>query len=61
LPDTITGQTRPDGTLAFSYHTAKTNADEILDILRAADIQIAAISTEQSDLEDVFLALTSSR
>ncbi|MEO9864427.1 MAG: ABC transporter ATP-binding protein [Yoonia sp.] len=61
LPDTITGQTRPDGTLAFSYHTAKTSADEILDILRTAGIQIADISTEQSDLEDVFLALTSSR
>ncbi|UWQ98786.1 ABC transporter ATP-binding protein [Rhodobacteraceae bacterium S2214] len=61
LPDTITGQTRPDGTLAFSYHTAKTSADQILDILRTAGIQIADISTEQSDLEDVFLALTSSR
>ncbi|MCK0119971.1 ABC transporter ATP-binding protein [Loktanella sp. F6476L] len=61
LPDTITGQTRPDGTLAFSYHTAQTSADQILDILRTAGIQIADISTEQSDLEDVFLALTSSR
>lgn len=60
LPDTITGQTRPDGTLAFSYHTAQTSADQILDILRTAGIQIADISTEQSDLEDVFLALTSS-
>lgn len=61
LPDTITGQTRSDGTLAFSYHTAQTSADQILDILRTAGIQIADISTEQSDLEDVFLALTSSR
>ena len=61
LPDTITGQTRPDGTLAFSYHTAQTSADQILDILRTAGIQIADISTEQSDLEDVFLALTSNR
>lgn len=61
LPDTITGQTRSDGTLAFSYHTAQTSADQILDILRTAGIQIADISTEQSDLEDVFLALTSNR
>lgn len=59
LPNTITGQVRPDGTLAFSYHTNTTSADQILDILRAADIKIADISTEQSDLEDVFLALTS--
>lgn len=61
LPDTISGQIRDDGTLAFSYHTAQTNADQILDILRNANIQIADISTEQSDLEDVFLALTSDR
>lgn len=61
LPDTISGQARPDGTLAFTYHTGQTSADQILDILRAANIQIADISTEQSDLEDVFLALTSSR
>jgi ABC-2 type transport system ATP-binding protein len=61
LPDTINGQKRPDGTLAFSYHTDKTSADQILDILRSADIKIADISTKQSDLEDVFLALTSSR
>jgi len=61
LPAEITGATRDDGTLAFSYHTDKTSADQILDILRSANIQIADISTEQSDLEDVFLALTSSR
>ncbi len=61
LPDTIAGQIRADGTLAFSYHTAQTSADQILDILRTADIKIADISTEQSDLEDVFLALTSGR
>lgn len=61
LPDTITGATRPDGTLAFSYHTTQTSADQILDLLRTADIKINDISTEQSDLEDVFLALTSNK
>lgn len=61
LPTNITGQSRPDGTLAFSYHTNTTSADQILDILRTANIKIADISTEQSDLEDVFLALTSGR
>jgi ABC-2 type transport system ATP-binding protein len=61
LPNTIAGQIRPDGTLAFSYHTNTTSADQILDILRTANIKIADISTEQSDLEDVFLALTSGR
>ena len=61
LPDTITGQKRDDGTLAFTYHTNTTSADQILDILRSADIKISDISTEQSDLEDVFLAFTSGR
>lgn len=61
LPQEITGQVRDDGTLAFSYQTGKTRADQILDLLRAADIKISDISTEQSDLEDVFLALTSGR
>jgi len=61
LPADITGTAREDGTLAFSYHTNATSADQILDILRTANIQIADISTEQSDLEDVFLALTENR
>ena len=61
LPDTITGQVRPDGTLAFSYQTGTTSADEVLDLIRNAGIAVRDISTEQSDLEDVFLALTASR
>lgn len=61
LPDTINGQSRNDGTLAFTYHTSATNADQILDLLRQSDIKISDISTEQSDLEDVFLALTSTK
>lgn len=61
LPPQITGQSRDDGTLALTYHTRETSADQVLDLLRSADIQIRDISTEQSDLEDVFLALTSGR
>jgi ABC-2 type transport system ATP-binding protein len=61
LPTSITGQSRDDGTLAFSYHTSSTSADQILDLLRNAEIKITDISSEQCDLEDVFLALTSTR
>ena len=61
LPAGVTGQVRPDGTLAFTYQTGQTRADQILDLLRHADIKISDISTEQSNLEDVFLALTSTR
>ncbi|MEJ6397412.1 ABC transporter ATP-binding protein [Yoonia sp. 208BN28-4] len=60
LPDGITGQTRDDGALAFTYSSAKTSADTILNIIRDAGISIRDISTEQSDLEDVFLELTKS-
>ena len=61
LPAGVTGHVRPDGTLAFTYQTGQTRADQILDLLRHADIKISDISTEQSNLEDVFLALTSTR
>ena len=60
LPDTITGQKRKDGRLAFTYQSSKTSADAVLDIIRKAKIEINDITTEQSDLEDVFLALTKS-
>ncbi len=58
LPDGITGQIRAGGTLAFTYRSGTTSADTILNILRDKGISIRDISTEQSDLEDVFLALT---
>ncbi|WP_458791678.1 ABC transporter ATP-binding protein [Yoonia sp. MH D7] len=60
LPDTITGAKRRDGKLAFTYQSSKTSADAVLDIIRNAKIEISDITTEQSDLEDVFLALTKS-
>ena len=60
LPAGITGQIRPDGSLAFSYQTSQTSADQILDLLRSANISIRDISSEDTDLEDVFLALTKS-
>lgn len=58
LPAGITGQKHDDGTLAFSYHSAQTPADTVLDILRNAGIKIKDVKTQESDLEDVFLSLT---
>ena len=60
LPDTITGHVRSNGQLAFSYQSGATSADAVLDQIRTAGIEIQDITTEQSDLEDVFLSLTSS-
>ncbi|MEM1430703.1 MAG: ABC transporter ATP-binding protein [Pseudomonadota bacterium] len=60
LPDGVTLATRADGALAFSYRRGQTPADAILDAVRAAGIRIADVASEEADLEDVFLALTSS-
>jgi len=59
LPDGITGQKAADGVLRFTYSAEATSAEEILDLLRAQNIRIRDVSTEEADLEDVFLALTS--
>lgn len=50
---------RPDGTLVISYRSAQISAEEVLKSVRDAGIAIRDVRTEQSDLEDVFLALTS--
>ncbi len=51
---------RSDGTLCFSYRRAEVEVDDILDAVRAAGLRIRDVATEEADLEDVFLALTSS-
>ena len=58
LPDSITGAKRDNGQLAFTYQSSITSANAVLDLIRDAKIEIKDITTEQSDLEDVFLALT---
>jgi len=60
LPDTITGQRRDNGTLAFTYKTSQTRADNVLDLIKTAGIAIKDVRTEDPDLEDVFLDLTRS-
>ena len=61
LPDTITGQKHSDGTLTFTYQSNTTLADEILSLVRDAGITIKDVKTQEADLEDVFLSLTSGR
>ena len=60
MPEGITVTPREDR-LAFTYDQTRHSAEEVLDALRGAGISIRDISTEEADLEDVFLALTSSR
>ncbi len=45
-------------TLTFRYRTRETEVRKILDAVSAAGLTVADLSTEEPDLEDVFLALT---
>ncbi|OSP56573.1 ABC transporter ATP-binding protein [Pseudoruegeria sp. SK021] len=52
--------TRADGRLDFAYRRSLTSPAEILDAVRNASIVLRDVATEEPDLEDVFLSLTSS-
>ncbi|MEM7596868.1 MAG: ABC transporter ATP-binding protein [Pseudomonadota bacterium] len=52
---------REDGMIELSYHAREMTAEAVLERVRNAGITIADMRTEQADLEDVFLKLTSSR
>ena len=51
---------RPDGSLAISYHTSQTSAEQVLEAVHDAGVSIRDVKTEQADLQDVFLNLTRS-
>lgn len=47
------------GDLAITFHASETGIGRILEKVRSAGIGIADLSTEEPDLEDVFVAMTS--
>ena len=47
-----------DQTLLFRYRTSETEVSDILSAVAGAGLKITDLSTEEPDLEDVFLALT---
>ncbi|MFN3627645.1 ABC transporter ATP-binding protein [Parvibaculum sp.] len=57
--DGMKAELRADGAIAVQYNPAETSAMSILGALNAGGMEIADISTVESDLEDVFLQLTS--
>ncbi|KEO60054.1 ABC transporter ATP-binding protein [Thioclava indica] len=61
LPDGVSMEARPGGRLAFTYARNKTAAEDILDAIRAAGIEIRDVATEQPGLEEVFVSLTSNQ
>jgi ABC-2 type transport system ATP-binding protein len=50
---------RPNGDLAVSFHTHEAGVVDVLEAVRAAGVAIRDLRTEEPDLEDVFVALTS--
>ena len=61
LPDGVEMSRRSGDALAFTYRTGLTRAEAILDALREAGVVFRDVSTEEPDLEDVFLDITGSR
>ncbi|MBJ7485554.1 ABC transporter ATP-binding protein [Brevundimonas sp.] len=49
---------RPNGAFSISYKKGQSSVEQVLAAVRAAGVTIADITTEDPDLEDVFLALT---
>jgi ABC-2 type transport system ATP-binding protein len=50
---------RKDGQLAITYKIGETSIEKLLHRLREANVGIGDLATEEPDLEDVFVALTS--
>jgi ABC-2 type transport system ATP-binding protein len=50
---------RKDGALAITYRTGESGIEQLIARVRQAGIAINDLATEEPDLEDVFLALTS--
>ncbi len=59
--ENVTATRRENGDLVLQYHSNLTTAEQVLEAVRQANIRIRDVRTEEADLEDVFLALTSSR
>jgi ABC-2 type transport system ATP-binding protein len=54
----FTALTRPNGAFCVSYKKGQASVEQVLAAVRAAGVTIADITTEDPNLEDVFLALT---
>ncbi|MBR9972968.1 ABC transporter ATP-binding protein [Magnetospirillum sulfuroxidans] len=64
VPDSLAAyspEIRADGRLMLRYAPSAVPAGEILENVRAAGLGIRDLSTEEADLEDIFLRLTSSK
>lgn len=61
IPDGVTLERRSNGALALTYHRNQTGTGALLEEIRKSGLHIRDVATEEPDLEDVFLELTSDR
>ena len=59
LPAQVRQEIRADGRMAVTYRRSMTTAGEILGAVAAAGGEVLDVTSEDPDLEDVFLSLTS--
>jgi ABC-2 type transport system ATP-binding protein len=58
VPEGVEATRRPDGALVFTYRRGQASPEAILAAVRAADIRVGDVTTEEPDLQDVFVSLT---
>jgi ABC-2 type transport system ATP-binding protein len=61
LPEGAALEHRPDGRLAITYPRGTVTAGDVLAAVGRTGARILDVSTEEADLEDVFLSLTGSK
>ena len=61
MPLGITAQRRGKSEIAFTYDQSRLTAEDVLDAIRSQGIRMRDVRSEEADLEDVFLSLTSAR
>lgn len=59
LPEGVSGEKRRDGSLAFTYSSSRMPAETVLSAVRDAGIRVQDVRSEEANLEDVFLSITS--
>lgn len=59
--DSFTPELRPGRKMVIRYRPSAVPVGRILDAIATAGLSVADLSTEETDLEDIFLQLTSSR
>lgn len=61
LPEGVSAEKQPDGRIALTYSRTRISAGDILSAVSASGGEILDVTSQEPDLEDVFLSLTASR